>query len=151
MKHLHTNIQIANDRTCYDKKGNHCSNNGTFHCHKCAIYSGNTEVPIRFTTSQYPKQAPKPEFNPKELLRPPLQTEVLIEDEADIPNILKHVSVAITHKHSGNLKFHRHFVIDNIFAGNHCYICGFPVVGIHICGYCQSMFESSEDSDQCFT
>lgn len=36
------------------------------------------------------------------------ETKVLIEDDTDVPNIVKHVSIMIIHHHSGNLKLHTH-------------------------------------------
>lgn len=89
----------------------------------------------------------KPEFNPIELIHPPLPTEEpkvapqIEEDEFDKLTKVKFIEDKIIHNHSGNTKTHTHYpTYNNIMLGSNCHICNYPVYGTQYCPNCEMIF-----------
>jgi hypothetical protein len=101
MKYQNQNVSIGADNICR-KDAETCENNATNECHKCAIFSGDVNFPIKITRD-IPAIAisdkldqiaiPQKEFNAIELIRPRLKVEkpkvISSEDEEDISHFVK--------------------------------------------------------------
>jgi hypothetical protein len=146
MRHQSTSVKIDSCNIC--RVGNDtCANNGKYVCYQCQIFSGNPNVPVRFTPAL--KSLPTVDsVDQKKIIiqLPPLQEEVKVapisEDDLDKSNFVKHLSIAFSHFHSENFRIHRHFICKHI--GDFCVFCGIPIVGSTICESCKIMFEDNQ-------
>lgn len=157
MRHQQQNVRIDGNNVCL-VNNEMCKNNATPTCYSCQIMAGNVKFPIKFVPGlTIPKPQtdiikafpPQPIFNARELVLPKVPdlkiTLQPLEEDDDTPNFVKHVSGVIRHFHAENMRFHRHFICNQV--GDRCIFCGAPIVGTTHCDMCNSLFN---DLDQVF-
>lgn len=70
----------------------------------------------------------------------PLEEKVIVEQPEEETHFVKHISEEVSHMHTGNFKFHNHYVVENIFARSYCFVCGIPTIGNTSCGSCKELY-----------
>ncbi|CAG1020258.1 hypothetical protein DOJK_00214 [Patescibacteria group bacterium] len=151
----YSNITI-NNGICH-RGSEICDRNATKICFKCSIMTGDTRLDIMFTPALTIKtvdaldqvitqQVKQPEFNPIELLHPPLPEPIKVapqleEDELDKAHFINHIADKITHRHSGHMKIHTHYPIYGMLSGTTCHVCNYPIFGATMCPRCSMIIE----------
>lgn len=144
-------IKIYGDGFCRNGADT-CLFNGQSECHRCAIYSGDTKLPIKFSPVEKIESVDnldqkimvpsiKKEFTKEELIKPPIHIDApkkIIEDVDDVSHYVKFDNGHITHCHSGSGQFHSHFLVEIMHVN--CFRCGIPVIGALSCPACETIF-----------